>query len=173
MSIVTNINKPHQMNTLYLHGLESKLNEVKRSALEKHSAVLAPDLDYRANAHIFDLLEQTIKNNTVHVIVGSSMGGLMGFHLSKMFNIPALIFNPALPFSSVGQVIPEITGNRTAFLKVIIGGQDDIVPPKNNFEWILERENGNFEVKWINSMGHQNPPEIFETEVRHFFEKLI
>ncbi len=160
------------MTTLYLHGLESKLNEVKRNILEKHSLVIAPDMDYRGNDKIFDLITEIVNTNKVDAIVGSSMGGLMGYNISKMFNIPALIFNPALPFASVGQIIPVISAERTAHLKIIIGGKDEIISPLDNFNWIVEREKGDYEIKWINLLGHQNPPEVFKTEVDEFFQRL-
>lgn len=160
------------MNTFYLHGLESKLSDEKRLILEQYSDVIAPDMDYRGNSQIFAFLKNLASKSNINVFIGSSMGGLMAYHLSKMFNIPSLIFNPALPFKSIGPDIPEIETNRSAFLKVIIGGQDDVVLPLVNFDWILNHEKGDFEIKWNNLQGHQTPVEIFEVEVKTFFEKI-
>jgi len=160
------------MITLYLHGLESKLNDEKRNILERYSTVIAPDMDYRNNPNVFDHLKNLTDIYTIDVFIGSSMGGLMAYQLSKMYDKPALIFNPALPFKSVGQHIPKIENIRNAFLKVIIGGQDDILLPLENFNWIFQYEQGDFEIKWNNLQGHQTPVKIFDVEVKTFFERL-
>ncbi len=38
------------MTILYLHGLESKLSDVKRVVLEKFGTIIAPDMDYKSNS---------------------------------------------------------------------------------------------------------------------------
>lgn len=93
------------MKILFIHGLESTLNEPKKSVLEKYGEVLAPILDYKNNANIYSLLESIIEENEVDVLIGISIGGFMGYYLNKNLNKPALLFNPALPYQSVKQVI--------------------------------------------------------------------
>ena len=52
------------MNILYLHGLESRLSDVKRDVLLPFGNVFAPDLDYKNNAEIFDWILDFYKNQS-------------------------------------------------------------------------------------------------------------
>ena len=71
------------MIILYLHGLESKLSPQKRSVLERFGTVIAPDLDYHKNTNVFDLLIKRNEEQHFDVIIGSSMGGFMGYYLAN------------------------------------------------------------------------------------------
>jgi uncharacterized protein len=158
--------------TLYIHGLNSSLNEEKRAVLERFTNVIAPQMDYpnQPDAY-FDLLKMA-KRESFDYIIGSSMGGYMGYHLSLELGLPALLFNPALPGRSVEVNVPQIDKVRTAYLRIILGGHDDIVAPKTNLDWILAHEKGNFDIFWRNTLGHRIPVEVLEEEVRGFWEKI-
>lgn len=83
------------MNILYLHGLDSSLNESKRAVLEDYGDVFAPDINYREDPNKMQRLIVEFKDLNIEVIIGSSLGGFMGYHLADAFQVPTLVFNPA------------------------------------------------------------------------------
>ena len=163
-----------RMIILYLHGLESKLNVEKRAVLEQFGTVIAPDMDYHNNPDIFDLLLKNIEEMEIDVVMGSSMGGFMGYYIANTIKKPALLFNPALPFRSVEQNIPDNPLNTSPFLHFALGGQDNIVIANDNLKWIAENRNSFVDVKISihSQMGHQIPLAIFDVEVTSFIQQL-
>ncbi|AWG22914.1 hypothetical protein FFWV33_15960 [Flavobacterium faecale] len=162
------------MNILYLHGLESKLSSQKRSVLERFGTVTAPDLDYYADPEIFLLLQSFTNSQSFDVVIGSSMGGFMGYYFSNTYQIPALLFNPALPYRSVKQNIPTLDcSHSSSLLHFALGGQDDIIKANDNLKWIAENRLGRTDIKISihNQMGHQILLEVFEKEATEFFRQ--
>ena len=162
------------MTILYLHGLESKLNPEKKSILERFGIVIAPDMDYFNDQNVFDLL---IKNNEQHhfdVVIGSSMGGFMGYYFDNTFQCSALLFNPALPHRPVSQNIPEINPlNGASYLHFALGGQDDVIKANDTLKWLSENRlpTTDINISIHKQMGHQIPTAIFEIEVTEFFRQ--
>jgi uncharacterized protein len=159
------------MNILYLHGLDSNLSDEKRQILEKFGKVIAPNLDYRENVNSIDFLFNEYKNENIDAIIGSSMGGFAGFYLSKMFQVPALLFNPALPYrTSVLQNIPNIEQEHSYLLQIVIGNQDDVILAKDNIEFIskLFPFNCDFRLHINKELGHGIPIDVFENEIKLF-----
>lgn len=167
------------MNILYLHGLDSNLSIEKRQILEKFGEIIAPNLDYRENPNMIDFLFNEYKNQNIDVVIGSSMGGFAGFYLSKMFQIPALLFNPALPYRTVFQNIPIVEQENSHKLQIVIGKQDDVILAKDNLEFIskLTPLNSDFRLHINEELGHGIPLDVFQNEVNLFsiilFEKIL
>lgn len=163
------------MNILYLHGLESKLSEVKREVLLSFGTVFAPDLDYKNNTEIFDWILNSYKNQTFNCIIGSSMGGFMGYHIAMQMNIPALLFNPALPVRSLNQNIPStiITKENQRF-SIVLGSLDETVPAVSNLKYFAENlvTSMQYSIKIRPDLAHQIPLEIFEEECSTFLKSL-
>ena len=160
------------MNILYLHGLDSNLSIEKKEVLEPFGNIIAPDLDYRTNPNMIEALYTEYKNQNIDFIIGSSMGGFAGFYLSKLMQIPALLFNPALPYrTSVLQNIPVIGNDHNHLLQIVIGNQDDIILAKDNLEFIMKLLplKNDFRLHLLSELGHGIPVAIFESEVNLFF----
>ena len=162
------------MNILFLHGLESKLSQPKRELLEQYGTVIAPDLEYKTNSDIINMLHTQFQNKNIDAIIGSSMGGFTGFYLSKLLRVPALLFNPALPSRNAYQAIPETEAQHNHLLQFVIGNQDDIVDPQQNLEFIIKyvARNADLKIHIINSMQHRIPIEILGNEAKSFFGAL-
>jgi hypothetical protein len=163
------------MIILYLHGLESKLSAQKRSVLERFGNVFAPDLDYHDNPDVFELLIKRNEQQHFDVIIGSSMGGFMGYYLANTISCPALLFNPALPHRPVPQNIPaRQPAEATSLLHFVLGGQDDIIKANDNLKWLAKNRlpNSNISILIHNQMGHQIPLAIFEADVTALFSSL-
>jgi predicted esterase YcpF (UPF0227 family) len=161
------------MNILYLHGLDSNLSNEKKQILEQFGNVIAPDLDYRSNPNMIETLFNEYANQNIDLIIGSSMGGFAGFYLSKLLQIPALLFNPALPYrTSVLQNIPIIKNEHKHLLQIVIGNQDDIIRSADNLDFIMKLFplKNDFRLHLLNELGHGIPVDIFESEVNLFFK---
>lgn len=163
------------MTLLYLHGLESKLSDVKRSVLEKFGTVIAPDLDYKSNSEIYEHITKTYKYESIDCIIGSSMGGFMGYHVGMILGCPALLFNPALSSQSLNQKVPKIILPK-AYQKfsIVLGSKDETVPAVDNLKYFSENllPTVQFQIKIIPDLAHQIPLEIFEEECVAFLENL-
>lgn len=156
---------------LYLHGLNSTLHQDRRNALESFELeIFAPQLDYEGNPNVLDELIETFN---VDCVVGSSAGGLGGYYFSGIKNIPALLFNPALPFRNYMRDIP-ILPPRESFLQVVIGARDIDVPANKTFDFLTQEFDKNvpMEIHWFNHMEHRIPIQIFEQELRFFIHKI-
>lgn len=159
------------MTILYLHGLESKLSNEKRLILQDFGTIIAPDMEYKSNPEIYDFLMKTYKNKSIDCIIGSSMGGFMGYHLAMTLGCPALLFNPALPIRSLNQVVPEnIEPKKNQSFSIVLGSQDVIVPAISNLKYFSEKllPTIQFQIKIRPDLEHQIPLEIFEEECSAF-----
>lgn len=158
-------------NILYLHGLESKLSEEKRKLLEPFGNIIAPDMDYFSNPKMFQWLYETYKNEKIDCIIGSSMGGFMGYYLAMAFNCKSLLFNPALSQRSVLQETPEHLKpkDKTNF-QLVLGWDDTVVSAKETLTFI--KQNGfskiNYKFELVPNLGHQIPVIVFEEKVEYF-----
>lgn len=156
---------------LYLHGLNSKLHQDRRVVLQKFDLeIFAPQIDYEGNPHA---LQELLDNYQVDMVIGSSAGGLAGFYFSGVKDLPALLFNPALPFRHYIQQIPDLQ-KRTTFLQVVIGGRDVDVPAQKTFDYLTQNYDQSvpMQIHWFNQMAHRIPIDVFEQEVKFFIDRL-
>ena len=163
------------MTTLYLHGLESKLNPAKREILENFGAVIAPDMDYHQNPDIFEMLLDLHKKHNFDVVIGSSMGGFMSYYFANTTSCPALLFNPALQQKIVVQNMPVLNPtNASSLLHFALGGKDTVVPANSNLRWLSENRmpTTEFKISLHSKMEHQISLDIFKLEVVAFFQQL-
>ncbi|WP_291097286.1 MULTISPECIES: YqiA/YcfP family alpha/beta fold hydrolase [unclassified Flavobacterium] len=164
------------MNILFLHGLESKLSEEKRAILESYGTVFAPDLEYKSNPNVIQNLYDEFKDQDINAIIGSSIGGFVGFHLANSMGICALLYNPALPYrNSVEQIIPiNLQLKESPLMRIILGGQDDIIKAKDNLVFLAQNCNPKTDYTIVikNDLAHQIPVDVFEEETKAFFEAL-
>ncbi|MFI8379509.1 YqiA/YcfP family alpha/beta fold hydrolase [Leeuwenhoekiella sp. NPDC079379] len=160
------------MTILYLHGLESKLNPAKKAVLEKYGIVIAPDLDYKNNPDAVQNVYEDNKTQPIDYIMGSSMGGFAAYHLGLALNKPVLLFNPALVKRSVVQNIPKFKTPGSGFGQVVLGGKDTVVDPSDTLPFLGDqlKRGFNYHLHLRAEMGHRTPKEIFEEEVKLFFE---
>lgn len=159
------------MNIIYLHGLESKLSNEKRKILEPFGTIITPDMDYHANSKMFQWLYETYKDAQIDCIIGSSMGGFMGYYLAMALNCKSLLFNPALSQRSVQQDITEnLQPKAQTSYQLVLGWDDLIVPAKDTLQFI--KQNGfpkiDYQINLVPNLGHQIPVNIFNEKVECF-----
>lgn len=161
------------MNILFLHGLESPLTIDKKNILEKYGNVFAPDLNYKSNPNMIQFLYDEYQNQSIDVIIGSSMGGFAGFYLSKFLKLPALLFNPALPYHATEQNIPNTEIVHQHLIQFVLGLQDETIKAEDNLSYILNfvpRAN-DIRIHLLKDLVHRIPITVFESEVNLFFKK--
>ncbi len=161
------------MHILYLHGLDSSLSNEKRKLLEKYGAVYAPLIDYRKDTNSIENILSLFNDMQINAIVGSSMGGFVGYYMADTLQRPALLFNPALAYRSVPQKIPNNANPNSNLKHIVLGAKDETIDPKTTLEF-LSKSIGidNYNIKIRQDLAHRIPEEIFKEELKAFFKKL-
>lgn len=162
------------MNILYIHGLDSKLSAEKREILERFGNVYAPDLNYYKDKNAITSILDSFPEVEIDIVMGSSMGGFAGYHVSNALERPALLFNPALLHRSVEQKIPEDVNSHNNLKHIVLGQDDEVVSPQDTLDYLMNNLNPvtHLHLHLVPQMGHNISVEFFEYEVRIFFEKL-
>lgn len=162
------------MNILYLHGLNSSLSPEKRIVLERYGNVEGPAIDYESNPDCLIWLYNCYKNTEIDLVIGSSMGGFAGYHISKLFQVPALLFNPALANRSVVQNIPGTPETNGSSISVVLGAKDEIVNPQKTLNFIgdLLMVSQDYNIQIRHDLEHQIPLAVFEEEVMRFMSVI-
>lgn len=162
------------MNILYLHGLNSPLSPEKRTILEKYGKVFSPAIDYHTESNSIALIVEQFKNEKIDVIMGSSMGGFMGYYISDAYEKPALLFNPALANRSVYQKVPAHKSPYLSYKQIVLGSKDDVVDPRETLMFLSKmlQEHTNYHIHIRQDLMHRIPVNIFEEEVKTFFKTI-
>ncbi len=162
------------MRILYLHGLESKLSQEKRTILERFGEVRAPDLDYYNNPDAIESIVEKYGKAGIDMVIGSSMGGFAAYYVSTVLKKPALLFNPALRKRSVDQSIPSLAINFYTLKHFVIGADDNVVHPGDTLNFISETYNEftDFHLHIRPQLAHSIPVPVFEDEVKNFFTQV-
>lgn len=162
------------MNILYLHGLDGDLAPEKRIILENYGKVFSPAIDYRTEYNSIELLVEQFKNEKIDAIIGSSLGGFVGYYIADAYKLPSLLFNPALASRSVSQKVPFYKAPFLSFKQIVLGAQDDVINPKSTFIFLSQnlQEHTNYAIHVRQGLGHHISLEIFKEEVEVFFKKI-
>jgi len=162
------------MNILYLHGLDGDLASEKRNILEKFGKVFSPAIDYRNEYNSIELLVEQYKNEKIKAVIGSSMGGFVGYYIADAYQLPSLLFNPALSARSVPQNIPTYKNPYLSFKQIVLGADDDVIDPKSTFTFLSKtlQEHTDYDIHVRQRLGHRIPVDLFKQEVEAFFKKI-
>lgn len=146
-------------NILYLHGLESSNISPKVDYIKSlNYNVINPKIKY-IKFNIFKDIESIILEKDINYIVGSSIGGYFGYYLSKLYNIPSLLFNPALPYRiSINPIVDE-TGIYNPYMYIILGKLDTVINPKMTKN--IVKNIPNIKIEEISNLEHGIPYDIF------------
>ncbi|WP_316849057.1 YqiA/YcfP family alpha/beta fold hydrolase [Pedobacter agri] len=162
------------MKILYFHGLDGHLSDDKRVALEKYGAVIGPQINYRLSDRNVEILTDQYHQEQIDIVIGNSMGGLMAYHISLAYGTPCLIFNPALPYTSVPQQIPDIRRERTEMLQIVLGKLDEVINYHDTMKFLEETVAPNVEYKLHihSTLPHRIDIATFEEELDSFFRSI-
>ncbi len=161
-------------NLLYLHGLDSFLSDEKRLVLSQYFNVISPKIDYLTD-DVNEILADILNQQKIDCIMGSSMGGYVGYHLSRKLHKNCLLFNPAMLSRSL-DINFEAKQNYAFYsglMCVLLGKKDDIIPFKNSYE-LLIYDDSIAKINFIihSNLGHRIDLKTFEEAVWAFYALL-
>ena len=158
------------MHILYIHGLDSSPNPDRIGWLEQAGhQVSALHLDYRQQPDAFAILKAYAQAQGCTYLVGSSLGGFLGFWLGETLGLPGLLFNPAMTLVTLEEArIDPATPRRAPARWVVLGAQDDTVDPRANEAFFAQPVNQApyqrvVTCQWL---GHQIDPDTFAAMAR-------
>ncbi|MBU0489719.1 MAG: hypothetical protein KKA07_06515 [Bacteroidetes bacterium] len=159
----TTLNRP-----LYLHGLGATPTGEKVDWLHKQFTALTPHIDYLQSG-VYESLREAVVEYKPDFLIGSSVGGYMAYFLAGDFDLPVVLFNPALPYRNgfVTEVSQQKHPVRDIF--VVIGFNDDVIKAEDNLNWILRNANYDQVTLRIKNAGHRISFEMFRDEILCFF----
>ena len=129
------------MNILYIHGLDSSPNPERIALLEQSGhQVSALHLDYRTEPATYQRLRETAVKDSTDFIVGSSLGGRLGYWLCEDLGIPGLLFNPAVAMEIPGLEIPVLSSLRCPQRYIVLGARDERVNPVDSLHWLRTKK---------------------------------
>jgi len=141
------------MKALYIHGLHSNPNPDKIKILEDAGLdIIAPFIDYdREQATVYEKIKAIAVEEQVELLIGSSMGGFIGFWLAQDLQLAALLYNPALYFDSVQTFIPKTKSISNPPLFFCLGEKDKTVNPEEVKNYLLNKNPNGENIKIINA----------------------
>lgn len=163
-----------QYDIIYFHGLDSSLNEEKRKALEEYGNVIAPTYDYK-NPAVLEKIEKTFKHLNNTVLAGSSFGGYLANLFSTKYDIPGILFNPALAVQSIPGLATldnkkESKNHKLSYF--VLGKQDTVVNAEASLLYIDKYITGTKTIAIEPNLEHRIPQEVFEKHLHLFFNML-
>ena len=161
-----------QFNIIYFHGLDSGLSDEKLTILKKFGDVTAPTYDYRATGTLEAIKANFIETVENTVVIGSSYGGYVAYNLSRAHDLPALLFNPALPYRSIHNQEAAGASEIQNLTYIVLGQNDDVIKCNDNQNFIAGNIKGPCELVVESAMAHRIPTDIFEKHVNKFFMML-
>lgn len=130
--------------------------------------VYNPKLNYKEGGKtIFYDLERLSEQHPIDLIIGSSMGGHLGFHLGNKHDIPTLLFNPSLAPNEVDKPDVIEVENDSVLHTVVMGKNDDVVIPEKTLGFLKDKK-VNF-VHYFEDNGHRTPIDI----LKKYFLNLV
>jgi esterase/lipase len=164
------------MKAIYIHGLHSEINLDKIKILEEAGLeVIAPEIDYeKEQGAVYPRIKSLMIEESIDVLIGSSMGGFMAYWLARDLNKAALLYNPALHFESMKPFIPQLESNYYPPLFVCSGEKDETVPSKHLRAYLDKehRDNSNLRIISASWLAHQIDLQTFRGMTAWFLGEL-
>ena len=160
-----------ERRVMFIHGLESKVPSEKTKWLDKTFTIMAPQIDYRKE-NIFNEVLQMAKEYNPALIIGSSMGGYFGYYIAAELNVPAILFNPALPYRT--NIKPKVRNFNIHPKSVyfILGKNDNVIKAKDKIDWISEnKHNIDQVIIRLLDFEHGVPIGIFTKEIDNYYNQ--
>jgi len=147
------------MTSLYLHGLNSTNVNDRTEWLSQFGKVVNPLMHYHNYPENYRYLEKLLQKNHPDVIVGSSMGGYMAFHLGNYYRIPTILLNPALIMTTIVKPDNRLLATDAKHY-ISLGKNDEVIVPEITKK-LLKYWQVSYQIFEFN-IGHETPFEVFE-----------
>ena len=141
------------MKVLYIHGLHSNPNPKKLDIIKDLGVeVVSPFIDYEQEKEgVYNRIKDIALEADIDLIIGSSLGGFIGYWLSRDIGKPALLFNPALYFESMKTYIPKLKEAHQTAIYICLGEKDTQVIPTEVRQYLEAQKEAHNNVKIINA----------------------
>lgn len=161
------------MKIAYFHGLESKVGGPKPNWLQAEGhEVWAPPMPYKSQPLLFEMTQKAVLEQEIELLVGSSMGGYFAYHLARLLDIPALLFNPALGVRSV-KVKADQSGEETPLLLLAFGQNDQLIAPTSSQAFLAANWSKKEQLHYLwGEHGHRTPLPFFQQGVKEILRLL-
>lgn len=165
---------------LYFHGLESNgLADEKRVPLEELIKVEVPIIKYKTDKNVIPYFTEYIEahRSEFDFIIGSSIGGRLGFYMANKFDIPFIAFNPSVISERSDLYLPVSEELKkyplTEKYSIIWGKNDTVINNKAVSEYLTEKYNLNTDsTTWLD-IGHIIHKDVLCDTVSKFLPNLI
>lgn len=158
---------------IYLHGYQGYVTQEKKAFLERFGDIYAPNIDYDNNPAILHKLYDNFKDEKIDFVAGTSLGGILIYHLAILLDVPCLLLNPAvIALEQVRPFIPKeaftIVPAKDIF--VLVGMKDEVVNPKLQLDFFdkINQESNNVTIKIDENLEHFIPYNDFEVIFQEF-----
>ena len=141
------------MKVLYIHGLHSNPNPKKLVIFKDLGLeVVSPFIDYeKEKGRVYNRVKDIALEAEIDLIIGSSLGGFIGYWLSRDIGKPALLFNPALYFESMKSFIPKLKEAHQTPIYFCLGEKDTQVIPAEVRQYLESQKKDHNNVKIISA----------------------
>jgi hypothetical protein len=117
------------------------------------------------------IIDKIIMNNRIDLVIGTSMGGYVGYHTSRSLNIPCLLFNPAIFYKSVE--INFAPANDYKLFKnrmvIVLGKKDNIIDYNHTYQnLVLDDSIAGINFNIYSDLEHRIDIQTFKKEVENF-----
>lgn len=162
---------------LYLHGLGAKPRQARIDIMNVFVSALTPLFHYEEKPS-WDAIVEIMNIHKPDAVGGSSLGGYLAFHVSNLYKVPGLLFNPALGETtsdgveiSKRQPVPNDVKTLPLYVRkmAVVGMKDDVVDPKMQ----LEKLKGIERIIKDKDMGHGVPDDKFKNYFSEFYENFL
>ncbi|MDX2286717.1 MAG: YqiA/YcfP family alpha/beta fold hydrolase [Bacteroidia bacterium] len=156
------------MQIIYIHGLDSRPYPDRTDPLRAAGhQVLALHLDYRRQPDTYALLHAAAARSGAEFVIGSSLGGFLGFWLSEEAGLPCLLFNPAMQVPLQAARIPRIRAGACPARWVMLGAEDAVVDPQYSLQLFQHTYRApQQQVELRAGLGHQIDPATYLAALR-------
>ncbi|MEO6948651.1 MAG: YqiA/YcfP family alpha/beta fold hydrolase [Ginsengibacter sp.] len=172
----TNREKRPVETIFYFHGFNGFLTHEKREVLQQFGKVIAPTFNYSLGDTLSGIIN-SFKDVDLKsaIFMGTSYGGYVINVLNEKYDIPGLLFNPALPYRILIEPNREhyFENNLKSLSSFVLGKKDKLVRYQDNLDYISKYVKGPKEVILNEDLGHSIPVKEFEIYTRNFLEKVV
>ena len=162
------------MRIAYFHGWKSTIDERKVKILAKFGdEIYYPSIDYQTEKNLINSFANDLYSGPPALIVGSSLGGYLGFHISNIVRFPALLINPAFFLKSGGELRPNTNSSNNDFMDkdIFFSLKDEEIDVKRCIKYLKTLGYEDSKISFFEDFGHRIPLDVFENIFSEFREK--